>query len=297
MESRRCRHGAGFTLVEMLVVVGLIIALIAIVASGLRHVKNTAARHETIVELKICTDILKEYESINGLKNLEAAQGSVTVQAQVRVLPYPVWIAGYCSIPIYLDVPGPDEILTGDAPHSAIATTDLEGAQDKNAQTSTRGQGNMADQSDMSGPRWSSNAVRWSQCAMAFMLKDPKNRAMMSTVPPKRLLESPPWVGATGTPPKYTIEGALPLDGWGNPILFVPRGGIHLMMNPGERRVVEEVVVRSSGVYRLPAPPVGPNDRPFFASAGQDGYFMDLRPNVVDRVDKASDNVYSFGEQ
>jgi hypothetical protein len=214
----------------------------------------------------------------------------------VRVLPYPIWIAGWCSVPVYLDVATPGEIITGDAPHSALAISDLEGARDNRAQTSTRSLGNMADQSDMSGPRWSSNAVRWTQGVMSFLLKDPKNRAMISNIPPKRLLESPPWEGAVMVPPKYTIEGAVPLDGWSNPILFVPRGGIHVLINPSNAGI-QEFIIRSSGVYSLPAPPPGKNDRPFFASAGPDGYFDDLNTVPSKRVDRAIDNIYSFGGQ
>src|SRR5258708_663037 len=129
-------------------------------------------------------------------------------------------------------------------------------------------------------------------------LKDPKNRALMSKIPPNRLLESPPWVGAVMSPPKYTIDGAVPLDGWGNPIIFVPRGGIHVLMLPPVGTTLQEFIVRSSGVYSLPAPPSGKNDRPFFASSGPDGYFNDLdtRPQTK-RVDRAIDNMYSFGEQ
>src|SRR5258708_5112282 len=108
----------------MLVVVGIIVVLIAMVAGGLRHVRNTAARHETTVELKICTDLLKEYETTNGLKNIEVLEGTVTVQPHVTLLPYPVWLAGWSSIPIYLDTSSPTELI-GTPPHSALATLDF----------------------------------------------------------------------------------------------------------------------------------------------------------------------------
>ena len=63
-------------------------------------------------------------------------------------------------------------------------------------------------------------------------------------------------------------------------------------MDPYGTGVRGEYVVRTSGTYdtRRPLPPVGPNDRPFFASAGPDWYFSDLSK----RTDSAQDNVYSF---
>jgi hypothetical protein len=58
-----------------------------------------------------------------------------------------------------------------------------------------------------------------------------------------------------------------------------------------------EYVVRTSGTYRcdgVTPPPLGPNDHPFFASAGPDGYFTALT-NGTGVIDHASDNIYSFG--
>ncbi len=118
----------------------------------------------------------------------------------------------------------------------------------------------------------------------------------------RRLLEGmPPPINKAGdvigiAPPPYTIDAALPLDGWRDPIIFVPPGGIHVWMTPtGDNANLGEFVVRTSGTYPLSnLPPVGPNDRPFFASAGQNGIFT----NAFDRgEDFAIDNLYSFQEQ
>jgi hypothetical protein len=63
---------------------------------------------------------------------------------------------------------------------------------------------------------------------MFILLKDPKNRALISKLPPEQIFETPPpckdndgkVIG--GTQPPYTIDAAVPLDVWGAPILFVP---------------------------------------------------------------------------
>jgi len=59
---------------------------------------------------------------------------------------------------------------------------------------------------------------------------------------------------------------------------------------------LHEWVIRTSGMYNLDAsnpPPVGPNDHPFFASCGSDGYFTDL----TKKTDRSMDNMYSFQAQ
>ena len=87
------------------------------------------------------------------------------------------------------------------------------------------------------------------------------------------------------------------LDGWGNPIIYVPKGGMVVWMNPSSPG--SYFLVRSSGTYQvadskassgLALPPVGVNDHPFFASAGQDGIFTD----PLGQTDNGIDNIYSF---
>jgi len=165
------------------------------------------------------------------------------------------------------------------------------------------GLGSFADTGDPNNPRWASDAVRWSQGVMFILLKDPKNRALISKIPPNRLLENmcPP-INRSGdvngtAPPPYSIDAALPLDGWGDPIIFVPPGGMHVWSDPTytDKSNRKDWVIRTSGMYDTtkPLPPVGPNDHPFFASAGQDGYFT----HVMHGDDFAVDNLYSFQSQ
>ena len=295
---------SAFTLIELLVVIGIILVLIAIVVVGLRHVNSTAARHETEAELKVCTDVLKEYQAINGLKNIDADR--ITPAPTIQ-LPLPwqgtsatgQYASGQYNLPVFVDpLPPGNAEVTGIQPQSTLLVADL---------TIGNSIGDMGDKGGVANPRWSANAVRWTQAVMYLLLKDPKNRALVAPLSPKRVLETPPSLNAgSPNPNPFTVDAAVPLDGWGNPIIFVPRGGMHVwMLDPtatsgsgsGSTSNVVEYVIRSSGMYKVGAalPPVSINDHPFFASAGQDGFFTD--PANPATIDYAIDNLYSFQQQ
>ena len=141
----------------------------------------------------------------------------------------------------------------------------------------------MSDRSN-SGARYDSPAVDITRYVMQnFLMRVPRNRSMVGSLPTKRILESPP-----NTPP-YTIDQTVVLDGWGNPIIFVPPGGLHVNIRDPQAPANSkppEYIVRTSGTFlvgQIAQHPLSPADRPFFASAGQDGDFT-----------KGEDNIYSF---
>src|SRR3954447_9502906 len=104
------------------------LVLIAIVVMGIRHTSYMAARHETEAELKICEDLLKEYQAINGMKNLEGPASTVVPFAMN--LP-PNWLNHTYSMPMYLDPIGVPEV-TGTQPETAFGIEDLRGAVNTN---------------------------------------------------------------------------------------------------------------------------------------------------------------------
>src|SRR5215469_14761254 len=93
------RHRA-FTLVELLVVIGIILVLILIVAMGVHHARSLAGRQETQVDLKLCEDMLAEYKAVNGYKNILGRPDSVITGCPIR-LPS-MWIAGQYNSPIFI---------------------------------------------------------------------------------------------------------------------------------------------------------------------------------------------------
>ena len=231
------RHARrGFTLVEVLVVIGIILLLMGLLVAGFRHLNYTSARKETVAELHICRGMLTEYENHNGLTFLNT---------------------------IY--TANPPTLQTSDS--TASGTTD------------------MGAQSSTGDPRYASNAVTKTQLAMRTIELVPENRNIVQSVQSKRILEPPPGQAAS----KISDKGAVLLDGWGNPIILVPAGGLYVNMtsyNGSSTTPGTTYVVRTSGTYPSNAlPPLTAADRPFFASAGQDGDFTE-----------GEDNVYSFNQ-
>jgi hypothetical protein len=103
---------------------------------------------------------------------------------------------------------------------------------------------------DRTGP-----AVRQTREMMARLRSLPTNRATLEQLPPSSV-----WGGAT------TLEGPVILDGFNNPIIFVPADGL-----TGVRTRSGTLTIKD------------PDQRPFFASAGADGDFQ-----------AGDDNLYSF---
>jgi len=292
----------GFTLVELLVVIGIIVVLIAIVAAGIRHTSYLAARHETAAELKVCQDLLIEYQAVNGMKNLEgpASSGPATVMN----LPS-VWTNHGYTLPMFLDPMNVPEV-TGKQPGTAYGFADFKGAANPPQQGGGLRSidiGDMTDKSSGNNPRYTARASYNTTGVMYILLKDPRNRALVSAMPPKRILET--WAGFNPNDKAqkaWSIDAAVLLDAWENPIIYVPRGGMHVWLNPngsGKQEDFAEYVVRTSGTYKARGasiPPVTKNDRPFFASCGPDGYFADLNTDETKRLDRSMDNMYSFQE-
>jgi prepilin-type N-terminal cleavage/methylation domain-containing protein len=106
--------------------------------------------------------------------------------------------------------------------------------------------------------------------AFARMKALPASRKAMEKLPSDRLM--------SGASVPDHLKG-LPLDGWGNPILYVPAEGMFNVRVNNNNMIVR---IRSSGAVQG-NPALTQSDRPFFASAGPDG-----------RFDTGDDNLYSF---
>lgn len=252
----------GFTLIEMLVVIGVIMILVALLVVGFRHINATAARKDTTVELHVCRALLTEYENHNGLMSIEQ---NVPVPLPNPLPRFPVYsdsVASNGSVTYYVISNGDERCPNNPKPSD------------------------MSDRSSATvSARYTALAVTRTRDVMSVLAQIPANVTTLSSVQPKRLLEPPPNPSGTGTLPPYTLDqGVDILDGWGNPIIYVPRGGMHVNIKDPATGSSTDYVVRSTGTYIGTAvPAVSKSDRPFFASAGQDGDFT-----------QGEDNVYSF---
>jgi prepilin-type N-terminal cleavage/methylation domain-containing protein len=129
----------------------------------------------------------------------------------------------------------------------------------------------------------------------------PENQKIITNLPLSKIVNVtvtiPPPTGSAS--PALTVSVPLILDGWGNPILFVPGGGLGVNktselvwldgVNVG---IITSVgpITATSLPYNLSAyPPANTplNNQPFFVSAGPDGDF----DNSSSQTD---DNIYSF---
>jgi prepilin-type N-terminal cleavage/methylation domain-containing protein len=257
------RHARrGFTLIEVLVVIGIILVLVGMLVWGFRHVNATAAHKETVVELHVLKGMLADYESHNGLAGIESTDAQVA---------NPPASQPPAKFPVYSDVNAP-------ATPAVVQLADLR-------YPPPNGASDMSDRSANQIARYTSASVGNTRDIVSILARIPSNRTLLENLPPKRILEAPP-----NTIPLAIAKGVVLLDGWSDPIIFVPRGGLHVLIkNPTNPSAVgTDYIVRSSGTFlanQLIKHPLTESDRPFFASAGQDSDFT-----------TGENNVYSFQE-
>lgn len=145
--------------------------------------------------------------------------------------------------------------------------------------------------------------LRNTQAVFKLVAAVPAAKQILAGVRPEDTLPLPDYPET----PNYDEAAPVLLDGWGNPILFVPASGlrgVYLGGAPPGQPPAEEFVVTSVKVYtstQLTDGTLAPNARPFFMSAGPDGRYggffiqRDAQGNIVgDTITYADDNVYSF---
>ena len=264
MRQTHPHYRRGFTLVELLVVIGVILLLLTIAVLGYRHLDAAAAHRETVAELKACQAMLIEYENSASLRGIEGTWTGAPIPAP--------------PAPIYADNPA------ATPPKASIALADVAG--------------DMTDASGTGTARFSAKAVTKTKQIMAILLRIPKNRTLVGQLPPKRLMQPPPNASAAQ---QYTMDaGVIVLDGWNNPIIFVPAGGLQVNILDPVSKAEVTYVIRSTGRFPLTdikSHPMTGQERPFFASAGQDGWFAyNNTGGATTPPDYGSDNIYSFEE-
>jgi type II secretory pathway pseudopilin PulG len=103
-------------------------------------------------------------------------------------------------------------------------------------------------------------AIQYTRVVMARLRAIPGNRTALDNFPSNQQWAVPRF------PADASDTELIPLilDGWGNPILFVPAEGLSgVTFNGTPNRTI-----------------VSPNNRPFFASAGPDGNFLNGDDNI-----------------
>jgi prepilin-type N-terminal cleavage/methylation domain-containing protein len=107
------------------------------------------------------------------------------------------------------------------------------------------------------------NAIENCKRALRLLQQTPKNKEVIGQIPSK--------LTVTGTADNNSPPALA--DGWGNPIVYVPSGGLTGV----------QIGRKPDGGYDKTITVTAPNKRPFWASAGVDG-----------DLSTGDDNVYSF---
>jgi prepilin-type N-terminal cleavage/methylation domain-containing protein len=228
----------GFTLLEMIVAIGIVLILLSIAVIGFRSLDASASKKETNATLTSLQGMMAELEATAGITRLVGDGGVYGRNEKIIRDPNPP------------QVHNPGDVVAG----TATGDTGRYGI-----------------------------AVRRTQEVINRLMQVPKNKTAIGQLGGKRLLGKPTNTYANAND-KVVLNpngGHLPttpvlLDGWRNPILFVPSAGMEGV----------DLGLRSDGTHELNDQTIiAPGNRPFWASAGPDGDFT-----------KGDDNVYSFGK-
>lgn len=233
-----------FSLIEVLVVVGIIAVLVTLAVIGFKVVGGTAKTRVTNNQLENCKGLLNEYELTSTLDTLPSGYSSANTSRWQAAPTGSANNALYCSV----IAPKP-------------TTLEERYLRDETARTIAR-----------------LRAVPKNRESIEKMSAD---RVVKDIFPgsPDATLSAPDGVYPTAQNP---VDGVVLLDGWGNPIYFVPGGGLTGVNrgykgsgDPNDKNNYSDQLATITS----------PDHRPFWVSPGPDG-----------NLTTGDDNIYSFGQ-
>jgi prepilin-type N-terminal cleavage/methylation domain-containing protein len=236
----------GFTIVEIMTVIGILLILVSIAVIAYRSMSNPTAGGATKVTLHNLQGELAEYEAAAGLRNQPAMiwRGGTLKKIGTGNPPLDLWKS---------DVLAPNDVAN---PPSRF---------DSDAVLNTQ----LAYQILNRIPANKDVVAKLPQALVLGQANEKGGKLLPVTGPDARSRIDPPLI----------------LDAWNNPIIYVgSRGlaGVDLVKKPGGDFDKPNQQVTSVGVFPLlkPTDPTPAGARPFFASAGPDGNFRTGDDNV-----------------
>jgi prepilin-type N-terminal cleavage/methylation domain-containing protein len=281
----------GFTLIELLVVIGIILILIGLFFAGAKIVTAQAKTRDTQTALETCKTMFENYK-----------------QATHLTRPPP---SGFGSV---VSPPGTSlqtTFSTSNASPTGSLTTPLFWTAGEEAAPGAL----SSDASAYTGGSYP-QAVTNTAFVMYALESIADNQKIITNLPPSKIINV-----TISLENNQVVSVPLIRDGWGNPILFVPGGGLGATPGNGANQVLSPGVVwldgltygikTSTGVITSTSTnptfslydaanttqfPIGSTSQPFFVSAGPDGDVSNAHGNTstTPTSDMTDDNVYSF---
>jgi prepilin-type N-terminal cleavage/methylation domain-containing protein len=271
--ARICRRPRGFTLLEIMVVVVLLALLSLLLIGGIEHLVTSTHRQQTRAALTACTSLYVDWQAATKYTfplSTMPAPGNMTVDMQGtgdRFGPA-VWFTR--DVMWHLRQTTPNQAALGKmSPSSLLAFPASQSLPFAAGYTPTLWSGTQAYTPFESGD-YGRVYVADATVATTFVYYEcisPIPKPPSGSNPPPAsdtshwLAAYPVLINSGGQASPDSPSVPVPLDGWGNPIIFVPGGSLTV----------------ASGTVS------SPNGKPFFASAGGDG-----------DMSKGDDNLYSF---
>ncbi|MGD0461950.1 MAG: type II secretion system protein [Tepidisphaeraceae bacterium] len=271
----------GFTLIELLVVIGIILILMGLFFVGGKLISGQAKERSTRTMLETCKTMFENYRNATHLSRPPPAGSGLPLDINTNNLSGRYNTARFWTV--------------GQEPAPGVLSTD------PNAYTSPSSVSLMPE------------ALINTALVMYALKSLPENATILNNIPAGKTLNVTIALLKTGRGPSNIFTVPLLLDGWGNPILFVPGGGLGLSASAAAPGVVwidgaNHGVVTSTGTissasaslstYDAATPPAGTMyaNQPFFVSAGVDGDFSNGHGWVsgTPNSNQTDDNVYSF---
>lgn len=264
-----------FTIIELLVVIAILGVLASLLVIGIGHLQNSAKRRQTEQTLANCQAMFAEYD---------ASQRTSYRNAGPMACPQNVNNDYYLSVTQPGGNPATATPAADRYANAVLLSRDimfLLRAMPTNATALAK----MPADALMSipNPTFPTISIPSAYAATSYnvsdRVSDNKSPATYYACVQSGTPAAPPSAGQWVIDPASNVILPIPLDAWGNPIIFVPSG-----LGKGATWTGKGAIPPGElGTGGRPFTQTSPDGRPFFASAGPDGDFS-----------KGDDNIYSF---
>lgn len=241
--SRNTLSRKGFSLIELLVVIGILAVLLGLAVAGFRGLEATSSDKKTKMILGNAASMLAEYDASTGLRRQPAHMWKNSPPVQ-HMGAFDFW-------------------KDGDPDTNGNQRLGLVGFVNEDADPVS---------GRMCAP------VRNAAVVMGLISKSPTAQNVLKQLPEGSTMK----VESRDTHGTVTVYEPTPVlaDGWNNPLIFVPAAGLTVLVDGAQYVVTSSKTYPTTGAGNLPLGTVPDTARPFFASAGPDGNFSTGSDNV-----------------